>query len=253
MPTKRTKNWKHYFPTLQQPLSSPDDEGITNDPTWRKGDFEIISSDAVRFLVDSHRLEYSSAFHAAIHAHLGTAILTDAVIEKAPTVKAFLSLATHTLSIPPSCIGLRELLAFLTKWGATSLLPRFWSALESAIRSRKVWAPWAFQTAAFGDNAALCDLVLRIEAHNLWAQGIGTGTPGKSVWDPDHWPTRFLVTPPMYLRALERAWESTVKMGGVESIADVEGLAGEFARFLAIAKSPSMALHVHHHTEKDSG
>ncbi|GMK58386.1 hypothetical protein CspeluHIS016_0504180 [Cutaneotrichosporon spelunceum] len=235
--SNRGSSWKRYLPTLQPSSpSTSDGSGITNDLTWRKGDFEIISSDSVRFLVDSRHLKSSSVFHAAIHAGLGTAILTDTLIERAPTIRAFLSLSGKSLDIPPSCAGLRELLAFLERWGAQPLLPFFWRALETAIRDKKVWAPWAFQTAAFGNNATLCELVLRVEADNLWAQGIGTGTPRESVWDPAHWPAAFRSSPPRYLRALEHAWESSFRKGGPESSAGVERLAGEFVRCLGIAE-----------------
>jgi hypothetical protein len=51
MPSQKTHNWRRYFPTLEQPHTAPSD-GITNDPTWRKGGFEVISSDGVRFRID---------------------------------------------------------------------------------------------------------------------------------------------------------------------------------------------------------
>ncbi|KLT40561.1 hypothetical protein CC85DRAFT_304086 [Cutaneotrichosporon oleaginosum] len=241
-------NWRYYFPTLQQSGYHPV-EGVVDDSIWRKGSFEIVSSDAVRFRVDCCHLKCSTA----IDSNLGTAILTDTTIETAETIRSFLALATNApLPLRPSCAGIPELLAFVAKWGAPSLRQPLWAALESAVRRRTVWAPWAFQAAAFGDNAGLCSLVLRTEAHNVWAEGVGTGTPGESVWDPAHWPPAFRATPTPYLCALERAWESAARKGGLESIADVEQIAGEFERFLRIARSASMALHVHDHTEKVS-
>ncbi|BEJ16639.1 hypothetical protein CspHIS471_0600400 [Cutaneotrichosporon sp. HIS471] len=195
---------------------------IEEDGTWTAGNFEIISSDRVRFKVQSYFLYASSSVFRDAHSldkgEERLIALTDGYCETASTMRAFLHLVVYgRISKDVKLPGLKELVAFLDKWGCEIPLGHLCALLEIAIRRDVVNGFAAFDVAAHASNVDLCHLILKTQEGRCWpeleeglAPNLLDGSPGETIWNPCHWPSWVFETgpPPTHLFALARAYGS---------------------------------------------
>ncbi|BEJ16820.1 hypothetical protein CspHIS471_0602210 [Cutaneotrichosporon sp. HIS471] len=229
-------------PTSAPDSPSADEEEITDDDVWKNGDFEVISSDDVRFLVPSFHLYSASAVFRDMYGLNPDAerkvTLIDPDFENAKTFRLFLQLATsgHFTDTPAynTCSGADELLAlldFTKKWEAEPTRNSLWYILSNDCNNANC-GMWTFKVAAHWEQAALCASLIRARPLQTWAasgNALTNGTDKASVYDAYHWPHGLVKDMPQkYMWALGRAYGGSIsKKGGLET-----HLANEFEMYL---------------------
>ncbi|GMK58675.1 hypothetical protein CspeluHIS016_0601170 [Cutaneotrichosporon spelunceum] len=195
-------------------MSSP---AITDDPNYTEGDFEITSSDGVRFTINSYKLFWASPVFAEAHtrAFSDKAIeLTDPDIETAPILRLFFTVIT-TLHLPldsyKDCdlTPLTNFLLFLRKWDARQLHTFVLENIHTAVRGAKLPPLRVFQLGAVLDDVDTCLVALHHAAgYDPWWEPWWTAGDDYRPFNPCGWSIRFYKEhriPAVYLLALSQA------------------------------------------------
>ncbi|KLT38554.1 hypothetical protein CC85DRAFT_289407 [Cutaneotrichosporon oleaginosum] len=209
---------------------------ITNDTEFTEGDFEIVSSDNVRFKVPSYHLFAASAvFEGAQGLDSDTErsiTLFDSTIETAEVVRLFLHLVVHgKIALEGYMPHVKELVLFLGKWDCERAKRHLLAKLENAVHRGAVQAHIAWLVGANADDPEICRIVLATYPDATWvAPKVQDGnllwsTPGDSAWSPASWNRGFWEdAPKKYLFALARAYGK----------GDCSKLASEFERYIKV-------------------
>ncbi|BEI93579.1 uncharacterized protein CcaverHIS019_0600380 [Cutaneotrichosporon cavernicola] len=208
-------------------------ESVWDDDNWTEGDFEIITSDNVRFRVPSFHLYSSSSVFRNAHSVAGESdlkiVFMDPLCETAAVIHLYLSLVVEgrlvTLYNLPF---VKELAIFLDKYGCDQARSFMCSRIENAVLKGEIDAHAGFLVAANASNIPLCRLILVRQANHTWKRDKGRGSDeliagmaGKNVWDSNYWPASTWNSgiPQAYLFALARAYGSC-DMSSDNSLAD---------------------------------
>ncbi|BEI84637.1 hypothetical protein CcaverHIS002_0500380 [Cutaneotrichosporon cavernicola] len=195
-------------------------ESVWDDDNWTEGDFEIITSDNVRFRVPSFHL-YSSRYSTPHRTADGQLSFP----QRAQCCRLVVEGRLVTLYNLPF---VKELAIFLDKYGCDQARSFMCSRIENAVLKGEIDAHAGFLVAANASNIPLCRLILVRQANHTWKRDKGRGSDeliagmaGKNVWDSNYWPASTWNSgiPQAYLFALARAYGSC-DMSSDNSLAD---------------------------------
>ncbi|BEJ01357.1 hypothetical protein CcaverHIS631_0600390 [Cutaneotrichosporon cavernicola] len=174
--------------------------------TWTTGDFEVTTSDNVRFFVPSYHLfSSSSVFRDAHHMDNDAGgkhqlTFTDPVCEASHVFALYLQLVSHgELHVDRHLKYWKGLVVFLDKWDCQQPLQLLCARLGMAVQSKhsRVATLEAFIVACMARDDNLCALILTSRRNSKW-RSVKEGAGGKkyelshhrkeSLWDPRFWP-----------------------------------------------------------------
>ncbi|WOO80082.1 uncharacterized protein LOC62_03G003593 [Vanrija pseudolonga] len=204
--------------------ATPDTPTIVDDDKWTTGDFALISSDNVRFRIDSYHLQAASVvFRDMITAADGPREIhfTDDAIEGRHAVSAFLHLATagslYEAPTPWNVSGTVKLVRFVLKFDCvTALKVLILRTKETLIDNDQTTTLHVFIIGAVLDNEDLCRASLKRNQDYYWIEGEPDTIEATSYllhgfcFNPQTWSfSAFGLIPLPHLWALNRAWTMT--------------------------------------------
>ncbi|KLT42780.1 hypothetical protein CC85DRAFT_327833 [Cutaneotrichosporon oleaginosum] len=221
-------------------LSPIPTNGVTDSPTWKEGEFTLVSSDGVRCHTNPIHLKAASPrLRDLVTASSGGEIvLRDA---DSTTLDHFLSVLVHK-RLASSALGsgvdvidrLRRLFAFLRAYGCD--IPRR-TALTSLHRDRRLRP---YQRFAVGAGEGDLDLCIEALGATVLDPNLGRNhgdCDGRFDLDPRSMP--FAVSrriPPAFLWALTRAWDQSNPSITSRSGYHVDELVDLFESYFKIAQ-----------------
>ncbi|KLT46013.1 hypothetical protein CC85DRAFT_282151 [Cutaneotrichosporon oleaginosum] len=235
----------------QSPRAIPQDH-LIDDEYWTDGDFEIVTSNGIRFRVPSYHLFAASwIFRNArklAPPNDARIRLTDPVCETGYVFRLFMQLAEHgqldgvgQQGIFKVHIKLHHLFLFLKKWDCPGLLAVLHHSISRLVEEdRGLDRSRMFIVAALNGDTRLCSRILEVSAKDVWGAN-RDGTPdamidaptGTHIWDPYHWPVWFqLHCPPLYAWAVARAWGLVMASSPPEHERNPKAFGGRFVAFL---------------------
>ncbi|BEI90304.1 uncharacterized protein CcaverHIS019_0303740 [Cutaneotrichosporon cavernicola] len=244
-------------PRGSQPPSEPNSpqpeaEHIVDDEYWTDGDFEVITSNGVRFRVPSYHLFAASwIFRNARRLappNNSRIRFTDPLCETGYVFRLFMTLAEKgqldgvgQRGIFKVHVKLHQLFVFLRKWDCPGLLAILQHSVSRLVdEDRSLDRSRMFIVAALNGDSKFCRRILEMSATDTWGANrdgspddmidAPTGTP---IWEPHSWPVWFqLHCPPLYAWALARAWSSVMASPPPEHEGNPKAFGAEFLNFL---------------------
>ncbi|BEJ14645.1 hypothetical protein CspHIS471_0404120 [Cutaneotrichosporon sp. HIS471] len=219
---------------------------ITDDPTWTNGDFEVITSDQVRFRVNTHLLLGASKVLASAAAAStgGKKIEFLGDTETAQVFRAFLNLVSTGQteehedvsegSPQDFCVDTANLALFLQKWDCPAHLSHLITHLHLGVLLDDLSAmDFFFVAAAIKDSEAATAALKSTTRKWVGRDGVCGYISGRSCFDPRGWSlSRYREWETYgnveYLWALSRAYG--------ETSADLSKLSKKFAEYLALTE-----------------
>ncbi|CAK9781646.1 hypothetical protein CC85DRAFT_298701 [Cutaneotrichosporon oleaginosum] len=209
-------------PTASQALAAP----ISDDTTWTDGDFQVITSDRVRFRVPSFLLFAASpifrdAERFAVHTSEEVsfcATLREKQYETAAIFRLFMAIISKSelevedkkpgpdLRFPQRARVYRDLYKFLEKWESVTGLRLLGCELRMGVlENGGLHILFAFLVGSLTHDVGLCTAAI---ARSATASQMSTGDD--ILMTPSKWPSWFWSTcPPTYLGSLIVAKEET--------------------------------------------
>ncbi|WOO80083.1 uncharacterized protein LOC62_03G003594 [Vanrija pseudolonga] len=216
---------------------------FTDNEKWTTGDFELISSDNVRFWVETYELQAAGgAFRDMAGVGNGTKALhfTDSLIETADVLNSFLELIT-TCSLDSGNLEITvHLVEFLSKYDCekhkTVLLNSLKACLPLSSPDQSFLS--VFTIGAVLDNEELCEFVVEFGSYGSWSADDDDGEVDDScsfhvevsIWNSQAMPyDMWRLIPGPYLWALERTYLTCKD--------DPSALSKTFVQMLKVAKA----------------